>query len=192
MAFPSTPILDDFDPDDATPMAGYDSPLLGSVSASGGVGVPGSAGYNVLTWATTGTGSMEAFITLATKGATGDEFAISAMLQQAGSLATIDGYDFYVTVSAGTDTWALRRLTNGASSNLTTGTQELSTNDQIGIRVDNGIISGWINGVMVGSAADTTYTGSGKIGYSPENTTWRMAGFGGGMMPKRLAALGVG
>lgn len=192
MPFPTTPVLDNFDRSDASPMTGWDAPVLGSISANGATCQGDAAGYGIANWATSITGDQEVFGTISTKGGTDDEVAFGLMLKDTASIATTDGYNLVVEVEAATDAWRLQRIDNAVATILASGTQEFSSGDQHGARWQNGTLFVFYNGSILGSGTDSTYTGTGKIGLTIENTTTRVNDFGGGNVVRRLAMLGAG
>jgi hypothetical protein len=196
LAFPSTVVLDDFNRTDTSPMTGWNTPLSGALQASGATCDGTSAGFNLAIYSTAYSGNQEAYATVTTKGATGAVIAIGAMMKDDTSLATLDGYQLAWTVVSGAanDTWSLERLTNGAATVLVSGTSELNNADVIGIRVSDGIVTGYRNGTVLGSGADSTYTGSGTLMLAFSDTAFRVDDFGGGIYIQghNLSLLGVG
>lgn len=181
MPFPTTPVLEDFSPDDLTnPMPGWDTALGGNITAQSGVCVMN--GNTTQFWSTTFNADQEAYYTIAVDPSSDNIIAnVKARCIETGSISTYDGYEFNITfVSGGTDTWQIRKRTNGSASNLLTGSQEINAGDVIGISCIGSTITGYINGVAVGSVTDTTYTTSGKIGVGLQSGATRIDNFGGG------------
>lgn len=187
MSFPTTPVIDSFSD---SVMTGWNAALFGDIQDDGSValGTNNTApGYNIRVWGTPYSEPQEIYATISTKGATGNSVILGCMIKDETVLANIDGYQIVVTVSAGTDTWSLQRVDNGSATTLTSGTQEYSSGDAFGVRVANGTISAWYSSgggayTMLGSATDTTYTGTGYLSLSVTYANIRIDNFGGGRM----------
>jgi hypothetical protein len=183
MAFPLTPILDDFNRSENPLSTGWDTALLGSFQANGSTCQSNASGYAFANRSTLYTGNQECFVTCSTKGNTDDEFALNLMTQNTGSILTVDAYNVVIEVESGTDSWRIQRIDNIVATVLANGTFEFSSGAQFGLRWQvGGIITLFHNGNVLGSATDGTYSGTGKIGLTIENTAIRCDNFGGGEM----------
>jgi hypothetical protein len=199
MAFPTTPIIDDFDRSDENPLgAPWDNPLaFAGVDAlelsgnqlrcttddiaGGRIALPGSSA------------DQEAYVTLAALPATGAGSFVVSVRTQIGVGTDIDGYDVAVSVAAGA--WSIRRVDNLAATVLNSGTLvegAVSAGDSFGISVIGTTITlhfkpaagSWRD---VDSATDSTYSARGDAllsvdisGTSVGDPDWRLDDFGGG------------
>lgn len=183
MAFPKASVLDNFNRSENPLSTGWETALLNSIQANGTTAQGNNAGFNIHVYGTSYTGSQEVYCTVSTKGGTGHELSMGLMSKDATSLATIDGYAFHWTVvsGAGNDTWTIERVDNGVSTVLANGTVEIVNGDVLGLRfVAGGTLIAFRNGAQIGTASDTTYSGTGKLSLTIEGTTFRIDNFGGG------------
>lgn len=183
MAFPATPILDNFNRANQNPPSSSWSAvtLLGNLAVVSNQCKANAAGncgnyYNPATYGP----ACEAYVTIVTKGGTGDEVDVWLRAQQPGSAFTIDGYLVAWQVAAGTDQLLIRRVDNGVATTLTTIGQEMNNGDVLGIRGVGSTITAHVNGVQVGSATDSTYAAAGNLLLGILNTTFVLDDFGGG------------
>ena len=201
MAFPATPVLDNFNRADQNPPSSSWSAitLLGNLAVVSNQCKANAAGNcgNYYNPATYGPNS-EAYITIVTKGGTGDSVSVWVRAQQPGSALTIDGYLVAWQVAAGTDQLLIQRSDNGVATTLTTIGQEMSNGDILGIRAVGSTITAYVNGTQVGSATDSTYTAAGNLVLTVVNTTFVLDDLGGGtiipggpLIDGRLAKSGV-
>lgn len=183
MAFPSVGALDDFNRANQNPPSSSWSAItplgnLAVVSNQCKANAAGNCGnyWNVQTFGP----DCEAYITIVTKGGTGDSATIVARGQGTSSGLTIDGYAVNWTVAAGTDSIVIQRIDNGAPTTLDTISQEMNNGDQLGIKIIGDTIEAYVNGSLVGSATDSTYSAAGDLAVLVVNTTFVLDDFGGG------------
>lgn len=194
MAFPNTPLLDDFNR--ASLGANYTT-LLGTATISSNQ-LAASAAPAVIYYNPFQVTDGEAWIQIATLPGAGTNYDLGIRLTDAGSIATVDGYVIRFTQSAGTDTLALIRITNAAvGATLATFNQEVAAGDYIGIRAVGTTLSAYYRSgstgfyTLLGTATDATYA-SGYLSHTIPNTTMRLDNFGGGVytpMPANLRGL---
>lgn len=193
MAFPTTGVLDSFTGTNGTDLPVYSSNW--SSAPTGGVtleiqdnAVTGtSAGSNnTNSWATTFGPDIEAYVTITTKPADGNIVLLLARGTQETSLLTADGYCLRFAPVAGTDTLTIQRIDNGGQTSISSAfSQEVSNGDSIGLEIVGSTLTAYYkpsggNWTALGTATDSTYTTSGKIGLFTTSTTIRMDNFGGG------------
>jgi len=187
-SFPTTSVLDDF-------MRANESPLTGNwtnqmVSGTGGInltsnqlvcgGVFCSAYWNAATFGP----DMEAYFTIPTVGATGS--CVSTVLRGSGTGATFTGYLLFACKSAGTDTFEFYGLNNTTFTMIgSTINQEFSNGDSIGASIVGTTLKAYYQAgagawTEIGSETDATYSGTGFIGLTMDNTAYRVTQFGGG------------
>lgn len=182
MAFPNTPLIDDFNR--ASLGANYTTllgtPTISSNQLAASV-APAVAYYNVFQ-VTDG----EAWCQIPTLPGIAANFDLGIRLTDAGSIATVDGYVIRFTQNVGTDTLSLIRITNAAvGATLATFNQEVAAGDYIGIRAFGTLFSAYYRSgstgffTLLGSATDATYA-SGFLSFTMPNTTIRIDNFGGG------------
>jgi hypothetical protein len=85
-----------------------------------------------------------------------------------GSISMANGHCFNVQSNnpAGDTTWQLFSVAGGAGTQINAGAvgRALLSGDIVECRVVGSLVSGYINGVLEGSATDTTYTSGGAYG----------------------------
>jgi hypothetical protein len=184
MPFPDTSVLDNFNRSE-NPLSTNWSNILNSNQCNGSAALGNNSSYSVSIYGTDFTGAQEVWCEITTKGGTGHELSLGLMSKDTGNIATIDGYSIHFTVATGTDTWSIDRADNGVPTVLASGTAELVNGDIVGLRLmPNGDLQAFRNGSQIGSTINsTTYTGTGKLSLTIENTTWRINAFGGGLVP---------
>ena len=190
MAFPTTGVLDTFDRANSGSLgANWNETLVGSWSIASNLAAPDSVagGAAFAFWSAAAfTDDVEAYAIVSTKPPDGSSGYIFARLQQTGSLATLDGYDVHVVAASGTDTFEIQRLDNAVSTVLTSGSQELTNGNGVGIEIIGTTLRALINTgsgyTQVLSTTSSTYTGSGNIGIGSTSTTTRLNDFGGGVV----------
>lgn len=185
MAFPTTPILDDFN-------AGANQGLSTRAGWANGVRAlgfsdfttdavptkavaPGGGGDNV--WGTQFT-DCEAYFQIADWPGSGGSWQVFARYTTA---ATKNGY----RVSHFSGTILLQQMTGGASTNLGSGSLTLAAGDWMGIECIGTTISGYTKigagaWTQFATASDATYAGPGNIAMTTDTPGNNVAAFGGG------------
>lgn len=193
MAFPSTSVLDNFTGTDGTDLPVYSAnwqatPTGGSaleIQANAATGTS-AGGNNTNSWATDYGPDCEVYVTINTKPADGNVILLLARGQQTTSLLTADGYALRFVQNAGTDTFVIQRITNGAATSLSsTFSQEVTNGDSIGLEIVGNTLTAYYKAgggawTSLGSTTDSTYTAAGKIGMLTSSTGVRLDAFGGG------------
>lgn len=190
MEYPTTSILDSFTRGDEDPVANFSSAFGGAGDVfrlvSNAINADSllngiATGY----WdAGTFGPDMEAWVTVATKGANGEYASVFARMLNPG-FPTTDLYDVRATTDAGTDIWTINRVDNAVGTPLgSTFTQEVSNGDGIGIRCIKDRISAWYRSggvwTKLAERTDGTYSAAGYAGVGVNNTTVYFDDFGGG------------
>jgi hypothetical protein len=203
MAFPTTPVLDNFtgtNGDDlpvysanwqATPTGG--APLEIQSNAATGTS---AGGNNTNSWATSFGPDCEVYVTISTVAAAGNVILLFARGVQTGSLATVDGYVLRYAPAAGTDTLTIQSVTNGTQTSIGAAfSQEISAGDSIGLECVGTTLtcyykpSGGAWGSLF-SRTDSTYTAAGQIALFSTSTGVRFDAFGGGNYAPERALTG--
>lgn len=193
MAFPSTSVLDNFTGTDGTDLPVYSAnwqatPTGGStleIQANAATGTS-AGGNNTNSWVTDYGPDCEVYVTINTKPADGNVILLLARGQQTTSLLTADGYALRFVQNAGTDTFVIQRITNGAATSLSsTFSQEVTNGDSIGLEIVGNTLTAYYKAgggawTSLGSTTDSTYTAAGKIGMLTSSTGVRLDDFGGG------------
>jgi RHS repeat-associated protein len=177
--FPTTSVLDNFNRTENPLSTNWVSPLLGAIQANGSTAQGGSA-QNASVYTTDFAGDTEVYATISTKPDSGQALALGLRGRDTGSVSTIDGYDLVIVVQSGTDTWMIRRVDNGVATTLASGTQEYASGDQFGLSIIGTTLTAYYNGMVLGSATDTTYAAAGKLSLTIIGTSARVDDFGGG------------
>ncbi len=186
--FPTTGVVDDFNRADGGVGANW--------SLTTGAGAVGTISSNRVTsdgtnitrnyWnpSTFGPDS-EVQIKVDTKGAAGGFLTLDLRLQTPGS-AAVDGYQFEADVSAGTDPQIIGRIDNNVFTQLgATVNNEFATGDRFGFEAIGSTLTGYrhdgVTWASLLSRTDSTYSGSGNIGWRKNSTnTDFLDNFGGG------------
>lgn len=199
MAFPTTSVLDNFTGTDGTDLPVYSANWAQSntnwpnleIQANAATGTVSSAVQaDHWTAATFGPDS-EAFVTITTKPSAGswDFVQVMARLQGVGGADTVDGYDCYMNVAAGTDVAGIERIDNGVFTLLgAEASQEWAAGDALGLEIIGTTSnikmyrkpSGGSWAQLGSTQSDSTYQNAGSIGIMVGNTTGRSDDFGGG------------
>jgi hypothetical protein len=175
MAFPTTPILDNFNRADGpvgsnwTTVTGLSTPTI----VSNQVASPSSfaaAYWNPTTFAS----PLEIHATIPVWS---HQFDLGYCLTNPGTPATTSGYVF--TGFGGQGAMLLLRYDNGVSTNLGGFIGDPVSGDRFGIRLVGGVHTLFKNGNAMVSIADSTYT-SGNFSLTIGNTTDRFDDYGGG------------
>lgn len=165
-AFPTVPIVDDFNRADENPATGWVTiPTLNAVQVTSNQ-LKGTALQNAAYFNAQYSADAETACDLGTLPGEGGLVEIGVRGKDVGGVTTVDGYSVRVTIAAGTDTINLYVTTNGASSLLASYNQEVASGDSIGIRARGSTIEAWYkpsagNWTLLGSVTDTTWTAGG-------------------------------
>jgi len=123
----------------------------------------------------------EVWARISTLPGTGNQLRLYARLQQPGT-SGFDGYMLRTLQQTGTDELYLERITNGTITRLLTITQELNPGDTLLLRVNGTTLQAWqktgTTWTQLGTANDTTYTTSGRVGVGIRGTTGRLDDYG--------------
>lgn len=181
MAFPISPILDNFDRPNETPIggnwtnkiAGTDADLnLTSNALTSSIANIGSGWWNQNTFQS----PMEFYWTIPVFAGTG--WSLSYMCQNVGTSA-LSGYSFIHGPTTGVD---LYRFDSGGTVQLGSSMSQAVVNgDQWGIHLEDGVHIIYVNGIVLGQRTDSTYT-SGYCGITIYESTTRFDDFGGGTL----------
>jgi len=183
VAFPTTGILDDFNRanEGPPPSANWTGPwrtanlLVVNTNQLARSGGNADAYWNPTTFGP----NMEAFATLPVLPVVGAAI-LGGRLQSPGA-GTTDGYaTSWSPASSGS--LVFYRSDNAALTQLgaTVTSTSVSAGDQIGMSVVGSVISWYLNGSLVDTRSDATYSGAGYIGAGCNDATLRMDNFGGG------------
>ncbi|HSJ93188.1 MAG TPA: hypothetical protein VK896_04055, partial [Gaiellaceae bacterium] len=117
---------------------------------------------------------------------TGDGFHLYVRLQSPGSSAA-GGYRLRAERRSGTDQVFLQRMTDGAVTTLATFGRELATGDTFVLRARGSTLEAWARSgstwTKLGSAADSTYSGPGRVGVGIDDKQCRLDDFGARSLP---------
>jgi hypothetical protein len=184
-SFPATRILEDFAPDDAHPMTGW-TDFYNGVDASGGYGLNAYAGdLSVSGWNTAYTAdTIEGYVTIVTKTTT-DNKPVGILFSNS---VTGDRYDLYIQYDAGVEkAQVLKYLNSTYDSSVADITTTIGNGDSFGMSVRGTSIkvyrkpSGGSWGQI--GAYTVTALGVNKLALQINDTTLRIADFGGGTIP---------
>jgi hypothetical protein len=191
MTFPTCGIVDDFNRANGPIGALWSAWMqtgaaMPNISSSQVTGVATS--YNSIFWNSAAFGpNCEAYITVATKPSNGTDYPEMYARLKDFTSTTTDGYAVYGGLGGATQTWIMARYDNGAATQLgSTFVQNIAAGDSIGIEVTGSTINAMYkptggSWTTVASRGDTTYSGSGCIGfYVSTDTVIRLDNFGGG------------
>ena len=183
MAFPTTPLLDNFNRTDEgpPPSANWDNDGLGGgqfkVSSNTCV-TDGVAGYYYNIWNQYSGADCEGYIKITTKPVLSAWAAVFIRIQADAG----DAYGILATTEAGTDTIQIIEAVDFSTTPLATYNQEISNGDIIGIRCVGTTITAFYNGVELGSVTDATYA-TGRVGIATIDPLAVLDDFGGGTVP---------
>ena len=122
---------------------------------------------------------VDAYLTIATMPAAGNNIDISARIQQPGGNNSYDGYRVRMIESAGTDSLTVNRVDNGTITTLATLSRDFVAGEKIGIRCYGGSIEAWYwDGIKWNFgivAYDLTYPSSGSVGFHIRGLTGRVS-----------------
>lgn len=202
MAFPLTPVLDNFTGTngddlpvysanwDATPTGGTALEIQSNAATGTSAG-----GNNSNSWGTTFGPDCEVYVTVSTAAAAGNVILLLARGVQTTSLATIDGYALRYAPAAGTDTLTIQSVTNGAQTSIGAAfSQEIANGDSIGLECVGTTLTCYYkpsggSWSALFSRTDSTYSSAGKIGLLSSSTGVRLDAFGGGTIHQSTGAL---
>lgn len=122
----------------------------------------------------------EVYITVTTKGGTGSEMALGLRYDN-GLAASLNAYELNIFINAGTDTWTLRKIVSGATTDLTTSSTELSNGDVVGFSMVGSTFTAYQNGTVVATATDTAITSSGRSYLYSSTAAWVFDNYGVGI-----------
>lgn len=210
MAFPTTSVLDTFTRANGNIGGNWSAPEY-----AGGSTPPQISGNQL-----TGSGAnycdayinnitpgpdVEAFVTIPTRGANGDELYIDVRIQSPNS-ASLSCYQLWLLFGTSTVTWSILRITSGGSvstSLATEVTQQVSNGDTVGIEV-TGTTTTTVRGlrkpsggswaqVISGTDSSSPIVSSGRIAIGVKGTTIKLDDYGGGTVTSGLqsATLGI-
>jgi len=180
MAFPTTPILDDFNSgpnQNLTSRAGWSPNIFWTgeptlvTDAVPTYAVPSGAGYSSNYWATTFS-DCEFY---ATWGSVLGIVYLYTRITNPNS-TTPSGYSLDFT--PGTNAWRLQRVTAGAFVLLANGTQAFSSGDTFGLSSIGNLHTIWYNGTSLGSASDANFASG--VFATEVQATGRIDSYGGG------------
>lgn len=203
MAFPTTPVLDNFNRANEDPLSGggnWSGPILLNMNKMKVVSnatqqstvIGSQSGSSFWNAATFGPG-VEVYVTIPTMWINNSSDVWLWLNGNAENSSGVDGYILYISQSGGAFTWILNRKDNGVDTQLggNIGTQAIANGDAIGLEDLNGGTlqayykpSGGSWGTTGTTRSDNTYT-SGHIGYSKGfvDSTSILDDFGGGTIP---------
>lgn len=188
-AFPTNPVLDNFDRANEAPLAngtwtcpfessGNSLRILSNVAAANGT-------FSDCYWSFRVFGpKSEAYATMSTKSANGGATFVNVRLKDVG--VSPDGYEADIEPLAGTDASTTYRIDNQAYTALGASfSQEWAAGDAIGLEAIGSTITTYRKPVAgswgsIFTATDTTYAAAGNIAGGINDTTGRMNDFGGG------------
>ncbi len=189
MAFPTTPILDSGAGPDEDPIStNWSGPVyagelqirrLSNEFIGPAVALNGDSYYDITTYP----GDVEAYATLKGTFNDGQQINILSRIQSPNTGSENVYFMRWIYSSAGADSITLRKkLLGGASTQLADISTDLSTDDVIGMSIIGTTITGYRNGVSLGSAVDGAIVGTGSIGmeFSGNSPSMRASNFGGG------------
>lgn len=189
MAFPTTPILDNFNRADSGPPAGpnWTTPagytgwkVLSNLCApSAGTAVSYAGYWNVSNFGP----DCEAYITWTTRGGTNDEVDLWLRADTA-----LSGTGYFCEFFGASNVRVYKNGTETAPNLILSLTQAISSGDGLGFSAVGSLLTVWYkpsagSWTSIGSVTDTTHTGSGTIGitgWTGTDTNQRMDDFGGG------------
>jgi hypothetical protein len=193
MAFPTTSVLDNFTGTNGTDLPVYSANWQATPTGGSALEIQDNAatgtsagGNNSNSWVTDYGPDCEVYVTINTKPADGNVILLFARGLQTTSLLTVDGYVLRFVQNAGTDTFVIQRITNGAATSLSsTFNQEVTNGDSIGLEIVGNTLTAYYKSgggawTSLGSTTDSTYTGAGKLGILTSSTGVRLDDFGGG------------
>ena len=101
---------------------------------------------------------------------------------QGPGVSTYDGYSLFINQVAGTDTFVINRVDDGAFTALATGNQDIAAGDTLLFRANGSTLEGWRHDgsswSLIVTTTDGTYTGAGYVGIGLRGTTGRLDDFG--------------
>lgn len=191
MAFPTTPILDDFNRADENPIGGnWTNNALGEgadnqlkIVSNQLKAVTAATSCEAYWNKNTFKGQLiEAYFTVVTKPGNTQRVSLS-FLNTPGVSGQWDGYQLAWTDNAGTDSLIIERVDNSVSTTLASASQEYNNGDIIGFSISSdGVMKAYLNGSVVATTSpDTTYSGSFYLAVTIRDTTGIIDNFGGGV-----------
>ena len=124
-----------------------------------------------------------------------DSFVTGIMARIINPGASVTAYKLFVALSAGVTTWTLAYLVSGTQTQITTATQTVSATHGIGLECIGTAIkcyhfngTSW-NQTPIISVTDSNVTAAGRLGIRCNDTSTRIAPFGGGTIEASGIAL---
>lgn len=178
MAFPTTPVIDDFNRADTGPPPSASwttySTYAGHKVVSNQLQASANNSWSHYTAQDFGP-DCEVFVTCVT--ASPGAFMPTLRATDIGGVGTEDSYIFYIATGTG----GIYRDDNEVSTLLgSTFSCSLTTNDQVGLSAVGTTLSAYKNGVLLSTSSDTTYQSAGKIGLYNQISGDTSDDFGGG------------
>lgn len=199
-AFPTTSVLSTFTgANGATPTGMSDNPtadLDSGLRIQGNQGTAGSNTYSGSWWNAAQFGpDVEAGMTLATRPTPNNRYSAVFLRVASPGTSGVDGYQVWCEKLSGTDTVAVERITNQSYTSVGASiSQEFSAGDGFGADMIGNTITIYRK-PSVGSwgalatRTDSTYSGSGYIGWESDDTTSRIDdAFGGTVVAGGITA----
>lgn len=122
----------------------------------------------------------EVYVTVTTKGGTGSEMALGLRYDN-GLAASLNTYELNIFINAGADTWTLRKIIAGATTDMTSTTSEVSNGDVVGFSMVGSTFTAYQNGNVVATTSDTAITSSGRSYLYSSTTAWVFDNYGVGI-----------
>lgn len=181
MAFPTTSVLDTF----SGTLGGWTTPAYGDVAFSivSGQVTPSSNTWGGGVWTTTVGPDCEVFVDIPTLGLSTKEISLR---WRGDSASAYNGYSLRYTVG-GSPELTMFKSVAGAATGLGNITQAMSAGDSLGVSMIDTAITVYYKAsggswASIGSATDSTFTGSGYIGLEILGNLWKLDNFGGGTL----------
>lgn len=182
MAFPSTPILDDFNRADETPLRfgglwystvelGTGSLALVSNAAKNNTGFPVVKGR---VWLPIAAADQECYLTAVDSTA---RYSIAVRISNPGTAQLSCWFVDFNADATGADVYT---VVNNSFNFFATKAMTRANNDVLGLSVIGTTLTVWQNGVSRGTQTDGTITGRGQIGFEIKAQPFTALNFGGG------------
>jgi hypothetical protein len=161
VAFPTTPILDDFNRANSPSLGVNWTQAAGNTEVAGNACIATGGGANAVLWAPTTFGpNFESYYTISTAIPDGNSIAVGAIRN-----GTFNGYATVLDAFAGNDTVKIERYTGGAPTVLVAnGDHALAVGDIVGYWCNGTTHQSWIrkSGIwtLVHNISDSMYTGN--------------------------------
>lgn len=192
MAFPLTPILDDFNRSNTgpPPSSSWSGPVFsgdGQLKVVSNQLSVNASGFSDNYWNTLVGPDCEVYATIVTIAGSGTPtFYLDARITSPNA-AGVSGYELdWAETTGATDSLFLYRFDSGVYTQLGASvSQEVASGDSLGMSVIGSTITGYYKSgagawTSFGARTDSTYTGIGYISIGSDNTTHKFDNFGGG------------